>query len=130
MAIPGCFRVSYKRAKADTRLCDSWPVPPSSSTIFVLHSEASRSLEPPSPTRPLEMSLISRQSINFEVFDDQSPTLYNSYVGNWTHFTASGFTNGTITATPTPGASLTFAFSGTRVVDSLSRYVALTLRWG
>ena len=65
----------------------------------------------------LEMALLRRQAANYEIFDDQSPTLWGSYVGNWTHYTQNGFNNDTVTATPTPGASLTFTFSGTQVVD-------------
>ena len=48
----------------------------------------------------------------FEVFDDQSPSLWNSYVGNWSHYPYPGANNGTVTATATPGASLSFNFSG------------------
>jgi len=58
------------------------------------------------------MALIRRQTINFEIFDDQSPTLWNLFVGNWTRLQFEGFNNDTITATPTPGASLSFTFSG------------------
>jgi len=52
--------------------------------------------------------------LNFEVFDDQSPTLWNSFVGNWTRGLANGFNNNTITATPTIGASLSFTFAGSQ----------------
>jgi len=58
------------------------------------------------------MALINRQTINLEIFDDQSATLLNSFVGNWTHYEFEGFNNNTITATPTPGASLSFTFAG------------------
>lgn len=58
------------------------------------------------------MSLIKRQTINFEIFDDQSPTLWNSFVGNWTRYEFEGFNNDTLTATPTPGSSLSFSFAG------------------
>lgn len=64
------------------------------------------------------MALTRRQTLNYEVFDDQSPTLWNSFVGNWTHYTDGNFNNGTITATPTTGASLSFTFSGMQVVDA------------
>ena len=62
------------------------------------------------------MALLRRQAVNFEIFDDQSPILWSSYVGNWTHYSEDGFENGTITATPTPGASLSFTFSGIQLV--------------
>jgi len=60
------------------------------------------------------MALLKRQAVTFEVFDDQSPTLWGSYVGNWTHYSNDGFNNNTITATPNPGASLSFSFSGSQ----------------
>lgn len=60
------------------------------------------------------MVLIKRQSINYEIFDDQSVTLWNSFVGNWTRYAEAGFNNNTVTATPTPGASLSFTFSGSQ----------------
>jgi len=56
------------------------------------------------------MALLRRQTFTYEIFDDQSPAL--SYTGNWTHSAFQGFTNDTISTTPTPGASLSFAFSG------------------
>ena len=52
-----------------------------------------------------------------EIFDDQGPDLWGSFVGNWTRYSASGFNNGTLTATPDVGDSLSFAFSGMQVVD-------------
>jgi len=62
------------------------------------------------------MALIKRQTVSYEIFDDQSPTLWNAFVGNWTRYSEEGFNNNTVTATPTPGASLSFTFSGTWVV--------------
>jgi hypothetical protein len=73
------------------------------------------------------MALIRRQNISYQLLDDQSPTLWDSYVGNWTHYTISGFNNQTVTATPTPGASLTFNFTGAQVVDPWICCVVLTL---
>jgi len=61
------------------------------------------------------MALINRQSVSFRVIDDQSPSLWGNYVGNWTHYNVQGgFNNNTITATPNTGATLSVAFSGTR----------------
>lgn len=59
------------------------------------------------------MALLKRQSFTYEIFDDQSPALMKTYQGNWTHYTAPGFNNNTITATPNPGASFSLTFSGT-----------------
>lgn len=66
------------------------------------------------------MALLKRQTITYEIFDDQSPTLWGSFVGNWTrnHDEDGDFNNSTYTSTATPGASLSFTFSGTKVVDS------------
>ena len=75
------------------------------------------------------MALLKRQSILFEVFDDQSPTLGNSYVGIWTHYPFEEANNGTLTATQTPGASLSFIFSGTQIVYSWPCCVVPTLWW-
>jgi hypothetical protein len=75
------------------------------------------------------MALIRQQITNTEVIDDQSPTLWESYVGNWTHHTKPGYNNGTITTTSTPGASFTFTFTGTQIVDCWLCCVVLTLRW-
>jgi hypothetical protein len=60
------------------------------------------------------MSLIKRQAINYEIYDDQSPTLWNSFSGNWTRYEQDGFNNNTVTATPTPGAYVSFTFSGSQ----------------
>jgi hypothetical protein len=60
------------------------------------------------------MALLKRQTISYEVFDDQSPFLMNSYVGDWTHTTYAGFNNDTITLTATPGASFSYTFTGTQ----------------
>jgi len=54
--------------------------------------------------------------VNFEIYDDQSPTLWGSFVGNWSRESVDGFNNGTVTATATPGASLSFTFKGAKVV--------------
>jgi len=75
------------------------------------------------------MALLKRQA-NFAIFDDQSSTVWSSYVGNWSHYPAQGFNNDTVTATPTPGASLSFTFSGTQVVYAWPCYVVLILWWG
>jgi hypothetical protein len=60
------------------------------------------------------MALLKRQSVTYEIFDDQGPTLWNSYVGNWTGYPFQGAINNTVTATPTLGASLSFTFSGSQ----------------
>lgn len=63
------------------------------------------------------MAFLRRQSYNFVVYDDQSPAVYNDFVGNWTRGTylGVGLNNDTYTATSTVGSSLTFTFSGTQV---------------
>jgi len=59
------------------------------------------------------MSFAKRQGVSFITFDDQSAELWNSYVGNWTHYNGiQGFNNNTVTLTPTQGASLSFSFTG------------------
>ena len=63
--------------------------------------------------------------MNFEIFDDQSPTLWGSFVGNWTRESVDGFNNKTVTATTTPGASLSFTFTGAQVVRAWSPCVVL-----
>ena len=66
------------------------------------------------------MASLRRQVIT-EIFDDQSPTLWGSFVGDWTRHDTSDFgldyNNNTLTSTSTPGASFSFTFSGTQVVD-------------
>jgi hypothetical protein len=98
--------------------------------IPVLYSEVPRSLigHPYAPGT-LEMTLLKRQTESSMVVDDQSLTLLNSYVGNWTHYPSGGFNNGTTTVTTTPGASLSFTFSGIQIIHVWPCFVALTLRW-
>ena len=74
------------------------------------------------------MALLKRQAVSYEIFDDQSPALWNSYVGNWTRYNADGFNNDTVTATPTPGASVSFSFSGARIVYAWPCSMILMLR--
>jgi hypothetical protein len=73
------------------------------------------------------MALFMRQAVSFVILDDQSPALWNSYVGNWTHCHARGFNNDTFTSTPTPGASFSFGFSGAQIVSTWPRYMVLML---
>lgn len=73
------------------------------------------------------MALLKRQDLTFEVFDDQSPTLWNSFVGNWTRYSAQNFNNDTVTATPTPGASVSFTFSGAPIVYAWPYRIVLML---
>jgi hypothetical protein len=76
------------------------------------------------------MALHERQdNLYFVIIDDQSPTLLNSYEGNWTRYPNEGFNNGTATATTTPGDSLSVTFSGTQIIHVWSRCVVLTLWW-
>ena len=64
------------------------------------------------------MSFAKRQGVSFITFDDQSVELWSSYVGNWTHYNnVQGFNNNTVTLTPTPGSSLSFSFTGMRIVS-------------
>jgi hypothetical protein len=128
LAIPDHSHAPYERAQGGARSCDSCsvpflPVPPSSSISPRFYGPLSLH-----PIHPLEMTLNRRQSIVFNVIDDQSPTLWGLYVGNWTHFIADQFNNGTLTSTPTQGDSLTIPFAGTQVIDSWLCCVALTLR--
>jgi len=104
------------------------PFPSFPSSIPVPCSETPRSLfgHPSAPTA-LEMALLKRQAVNYEIFDDQSSIMWNSYVGNWTHYPANGFNNDTVTATPNPGASVSFSFSGTRIVYAWPCSVVLIL---
>jgi len=60
------------------------------------------------------MALLRRQTAALEIFDDQGPVMWGSIAGNWSHFDAEGFYNNTVTGTPTPGASLSFTFSGSQ----------------
>lgn len=60
----------------------------------------------------LEMALFRRQVVDPQIYDDQSPTLSGLFVGNWTPYTRDGYKNNTLTATATPGASLSFTFLG------------------
>jgi hypothetical protein len=80
----------------------------------------------PAPTA-IEVVSLGGGAIDFVVFDDWSLTLRNSYVGNWTHYPVEGFNNDTITATPTPGASISFNFSGIQIVYAWPRCVVLML---
>jgi len=52
--------------------------------------------------------------VTYDIFDDQGPVLWGSYVGNWTHYTDSDFYNDTVTITTTSGASLSFTFAGSQ----------------
>lgn len=83
------------------------------------------------PTYPPEMALTRRQNItsNYVIFDDQSPALWDSYVGNWARddHLSSTYYNNTLTATSTPGDSFTFTYTGTHVIGSWLSYVVLTL---
>lgn len=61
------------------------------------------------------MALLTNPDISQTYIDDQSQTLRNSYVGNWTNYYTGNFTDwylGTYTATSSPGDSLSFSFSG------------------
>jgi len=58
------------------------------------------------------MALLSRQNVEYVVFDDQGPTMWSSFVGSWTHYLDATFYNSTITATPTVGDSISFSFTG------------------
>jgi hypothetical protein len=82
----------------------------------------------PQPT-VLEMALFKRQTTNYTIIDDQSPILLNSYVGNWTHLAIQGYWQNTATITATPGASLSFTFSGIQTAYARLRGAVLTLRW-
>jgi hypothetical protein len=74
------------------------------------------------------MALFKRQT-GYMIIDDQSPILLNSYVGNWTHLAVQGFRQNTATITATPGASLSFTFSGIHIAYSRPCCAVLTLRW-
>lgn len=60
------------------------------------------------------MALSKRQTISYEIIDDQNPVLLNTYKGNWTHYALQGFQNNTVTATPNIGASFSLTFSGSQ----------------
>ena len=65
------------------------------------------------------MALLGSRDISETQVDDQSPTLHNSYVGNWTHYYDGNTTKwyfGTYTATTNPGDSFSFDFSGTSTI--------------
>ena len=62
------------------------------------------------------MALLRRQSIDYQYFDDQDPFIWGDFAGQWIRYTAEGFYNNTLTSTSTPGASISFTFSGMRVV--------------
>ena len=58
------------------------------------------------------MAFLERQATDFVIVDDQSLGIWYSSVGNWTHFSYQGANNNTLTATQTPGASISFGFTG------------------
>lgn len=61
------------------------------------------------------MTLLNARDLSETVVDDRSPTLWNSYVGNWTKSFDGNYTKyyqGTYTATSSPGDSFSFTFSG------------------
>lgn len=58
------------------------------------------------------MAFLKRQATDFVIVDDQSLGIWYSSVGNWTHFSYQGANNNTLTATQTPGASISFGFTG------------------
>ncbi|KAF9780808.1 hypothetical protein BJ322DRAFT_284118 [Thelephora terrestris] len=60
------------------------------------------------------MALLRRQSFTYKTFDDQGPELWGSYAGDWTHYLQNSAYNSTVTVTSTPGASLSFTFSGSQ----------------
>ena len=65
------------------------------------------------------MALLKRQTFTAIIFDDQSPTLYNNFVGNWTRgtFGKNVFYNNTVTETSTPGSTFSVAFKGMCIVS-------------
>jgi len=75
------------------------------------------------------MALFGRQVVGSEVYDDQSPILSGLFAGNWTQYPREGFKNSTLTSTPTPGASLSFTFSGAYAVHLQLRQAILVLPW-
>ncbi|KAF9781708.1 hypothetical protein BJ322DRAFT_1111639 [Thelephora terrestris] len=63
------------------------------------------------------MLLPKRQVQNDEIYDDQSPDLMKTYLGNWTHVTArGGWYQDTYTFTTTPRSSFSFTFVGSQAV--------------
>jgi hypothetical protein len=72
------------------------------------------------------MALFKRQDID-TIIDDQGSIMLNSYVGDWTHYSAEGLNNSTATATTTPGASFSFTYTGIQIAYAWSCCVVLTL---
>jgi hypothetical protein len=77
------------------------------------------------------MALLKRQIPNHIRVDDQGHILWDSYVGNWTHYSYpnQGLNNDTVTATSTPGASFSLLFTGIQIVYGWSCCVVLMLWW-
>ena len=74
--------------------------------------------ERPRTSATLEMALFRRQAAKPNIYDDQHPDLWGLFEGNWYRYhNMTEYHNGTSTATSTTGASLTFTFTGTSVVE-------------